>query len=443
MTDINFDEIIITGFDSIERRDNLMSYFVSKSKEAKRYYDRQYFFDSCLVTMKKYETQVKEKYYDKKAELETNIRNRKENNNLEDVSKIENEIRELSISNSSIEIKDIIPYHSGPLTGKHIVRIKKNIYSAFYKECPNECMEMAIRESKECLPDEVLQEMPNTFTENADNLSETQQTESEKYKKSITISKIATAEDVEQYPGLEIGQKFELPLPLPKDRDELFEQFEKLYAQRYFEAEQVWFYDKYGRNACREIVEDALKQNKTFIQKAKSLSVGIAFDNKKQDDHYEFLRLKHGYYTNENRPFIGDVYYYYNPNAIYVYATYFLYKEWLESELNKLKNPFKIDYLELKKDLENIEEIESTDEITFNRAMNEFEPNNKFIIWKDGNNARRFTKLFFNNDRLIFNKYFRIMNSKKKLIKMRTNHVGDITNAPTNLKEILERWQKK
>ena len=65
MTDINFDEIIITGFDSIEMRNNLMSYFVSKSREAIGYYDPQYFFDSCLVTMKKYETQVKEKYYAK------------------------------------------------------------------------------------------------------------------------------------------------------------------------------------------------------------------------------------------------------------------------------------------------------------------------------------------------------------------------------------------
>ena len=66
MNDIDFDKIIITGFAGYTGYDrkNLMSYFVSEFKEGERshFFDPQFFFDSCLVTMKKYDLFITPSY---------------------------------------------------------------------------------------------------------------------------------------------------------------------------------------------------------------------------------------------------------------------------------------------------------------------------------------------------------------------------------------------
>ncbi len=268
---------------------------------------------------------------------------------------------------------------------------------------------------------------------------------SEKYQESISTIKIATKEDVELNPLLKLGKEF-IEHPAPQNKKEAIERFQKHNAQRVFESLQLGYYEKYGKLIIRTI-NDELKDLNSFINTAEN-----EFSTKKAneeingntrhpyDKHLEYLRLKYGYY--EKRKYIG-YYTFYTSSAVEVYARYFLYKDWLKAELQKLENPFKIDYTELMNELEKIGAIETTDANNFNKAMNGFESNDVFIIWNDGSNARRFTKAFFYNERNVFNKYFRIRNNKKEEIKMRTNHVGEISNAPSDLKVILEKWQKK
>ncbi len=181
-------------------------------------------------------------------------------------------------------------------------------------------------------------------------------TESEKYEQSIRVKRKATKEDAERL-GCKIGDEYSI-IPEAQNRDELFEQFEKLHAQRYFETLQKLFNEKYGK-PTEKIIKDELAAINNFIEKANQLSTTETFKNKwadpKESDLYEYSRLANDYYKNDNKPFFPHVFSYFNSNAVQVYAKYFLYKDWLLTKLNKIESVEKrelinkhfIDYLRL------------------------------------------------------------------------------------------------
>jgi hypothetical protein len=164
--------------------------------------------------------------------------------------------------------------------------------------------------------------------------------DSEKFEAQIRITKTATKEDVERLKeqgakDIKVGQKITY-LPEPTNKEELFERFEKLHAQRYFETLQDIFRDKYGVGNKR-IIENELTALNSFIGKANKLSTKETFQNKwvepQESDLHEYSRLSNDYYKNPNKKFYP--YGYFNSNAVQVYAQNFLYKEWLEKELVK------------------------------------------------------------------------------------------------------------
>ena len=166
--------------------------------------------------------------------------------------------------------------------------------------------------------------------------------ESEKYEQSIRVTKIATDEDIErfnQWQGntIKVGDKYSI-IPEPNNKEELFERFEKLHAQSYFERLQGIFIQKYGVGN-QKIIKDELSALNSFIEKANELSTTETFKNKwvdpKEADLYEYSRLANNYYKNPQLPFYPLSYF--NNNAIQVYAQYFLYKQWLEDKLVELK----------------------------------------------------------------------------------------------------------
>lgn len=168
---------------------------------------------------------------------------------------------------------------------------------------------------------------------------------SEKYEQTIRVTKIATKEDIErfnQWQGntLKVGDKYSI-IPEPNNKEELFERFEKLHAQRYFETLQDIFNQKYGEGN-EKIIKDELSALKGFIERANKLSTAETFKNKwvdpKEADLYEYSRLANNYYKNPQLPFYPLSYF--NNNAVLVYAKYFLYKQWLEDKLDELKKKF-------------------------------------------------------------------------------------------------------
>ncbi|GAB5400137.1 MAG: hypothetical protein Aureis2KO_17220 [Aureisphaera sp.] len=165
---------------------------------------------------------------------------------------------------------------------------------------------------------------------------------SDEYEASIRVTKKATQEDAERL-NIEPGAEYTI-IPEPKNKTELFERFKKLNAQRLFEARQRLFEKKYG-NASKKVIEDELYQINHFISEANRLSTTKSFENKYVDDAYqrnlhEYSRLTNGYYENPNKPF--SAFGYYNNNAPLIYGEYVLFKEWLESELNKYKSKTKL-----------------------------------------------------------------------------------------------------
>ncbi|MCE3076735.1 hypothetical protein [Chryseobacterium gwangjuense] len=162
--------------------------------------------------------------------------------------------------------------------------------------------------------------------------------ESDKYEQSIRVERIATKEDELRNPILIEGTKFS-EIPIPKDKQNLIERFEKLYAQRWFEVMQKHFLEKKCKGLSNEIFyEQEIEELETFISKTRTLNIFDAIDKNIQSSYYEFLRLENNYY-NSNLKYQNDfeVFDYFNHDSDYVYAKYFLYKKWLESSLSELQ----------------------------------------------------------------------------------------------------------
>lgn len=155
---------------------------------------------------------------------------------------------------------------------------------------------------------------------------------SEEYELSIRIFKKATKEDAKCL-NIEINDEFSI-IPEPKDKEQLLERFEKLHTQRYFEALQRSFTEKYGEGNAKTI-KDELSEIQTFIDKANKLSTTETFKNNNHSESHEFSRLANGYYKNPNLVF--HPYSFFNNEAVSIYAKYFLYKKWLEEKLNITK----------------------------------------------------------------------------------------------------------
>lgn len=162
-------------------------------------------------------------------------------------------------------------------------------------------------------------------------------TDSLKYEKSIRVIKKATKENAELI-GIKIGEKYSM-IPDPKNKNELFERFEKLHAQRYFETLQRLFFKKYG-DGNEKIFTDELNELNIFITKTESLSTTETFKNKFASSSslgnlHEYSRLENSFY--KNKDFVNSVYSFFNSNAAEVYGRYFLYKEWLDEQLKHIK----------------------------------------------------------------------------------------------------------
>lgn len=202
-------------------------------------------------------------------------------------------------------------------------------------------------------------------------------TESEKYEQSIRVTKIATEEDIERFSqwqgnALKVGDEYSI-IPEPINKEELFERFEKLNAQCYFETLQGIYIQKYGEGN-KKIIKDELSALNSFIEKSNELSTTETFKNKwvdpKEADLYEYSRLANNYYKNPKLPFSPISYF--NNNAVQVYARYFLYKNWLEDKLNMFNKVLSPQTSEAKnqRNITNIEkthsEIESSENLLYN-----------------------------------------------------------------------------
>ncbi|HFK5582661.1 TPA: hypothetical protein ACG0AV_002599 [Elizabethkingia anophelis] len=159
-----------------------------------------------------------------------------------------------------------------------------------------------------------------------------------KYEKSIRIEKRITKDDAQIF-GLEEGCLISI-IPDPENKSQLIERFEKLYAQSWFETLQDHFIKRKSRCIIHErLFVEELKALDDFIEKTKEISLIEAIEKNIQSDYHEYLRLEANYYKEANLKFTPNYYDfdYYNPNSEVIYAKYFLYREWLKSELEKYK----------------------------------------------------------------------------------------------------------
>ena len=178
---------------------------------------------------------------------------------------------------------------------------------------------------------------------------------SEKYEKSIRKIEIVTAEKSESIiiggkKAFKEGEEFSF-IPPAKNRNELIERFKNYFAQRKFEKLIDDFEKKFG-TISEAFLRSELDEIQKFTKEAGKISLTKAFENNDlqnslDTDMCEYLRLNNDYYENPNKPIskLNSYFYndYFNNNAASIYGKYFLYKEWLENELNEInikKNNF-------------------------------------------------------------------------------------------------------
>jgi len=168
---------------------------------------------------------------------------------------------------------------------------------------------------------------------------------SQEYRKSIETIEIVTAERaaqlLEQNPNCHsvndlIGQKL-LTIPLPKNYDELWEQFTKYYSQRICESLERWFLRRYGVDNLRA-VQDELDHIYQFIATANEISLKDSFDlsilSSRDREEHEYSRLMNGFYKNKAlHNFDPLVHFFFNDMSLEVYGKYVLFKEWLERKI--------------------------------------------------------------------------------------------------------------
>lgn len=465
----NFCELILSGFCDPMTHNNLKSFFIWEFKKAKRdhFYDSRSFFEGCLTESNKLLNKIEEKYYDKKADLETIVRLRKGKNILEDCKEIEKEIEELGINNCSINVSDYITHYSGFLFGNDIIRIKKSIYSAYFELSVSECLELAVNESKEYLPNEILQELEYKLKNEVDeedskiNFMQTDQNEvldeSYRYKMSITITKIASAEDVERHPGCEVGKKFSFIKPV-ETKDEVIERMKKYTAIPHFEDLKGDFKKKFGEGNERTI-KDVLKKLQAEIEKADSISTEVTFANypiarntdKNMVLFYEYSRLKNGYYDDVKEYRSGyydekqkseilphQVEEFYTPiYSALAYAKYFLYKEWLEDRLNNdLHN-----YESLSRILKSAKTTVSPEVLKSIIEKGELPQKTHKVLWGGtGNQAHDFKDSFW-NDAKVFNQcfYLKKNNVDRKLLPRDRDKNGMKSDIYSKLQELKKK----
>lgn len=180
--------------------------------------------------------------------------------------------------------------------------------------------------------------------------------DSEKYVQSIQVSHKAIKEDAEIL-GCEIGTII-YTTPEPTNREDMFERLHKSHGQRVFESQKRIF----SQNPINErTISDKLKELNEFIEDAESLSTSdtlcdpVRIHNIKKvilkrkpelmssngviNFEYiykliEYSRLKYGYYDSKELTY--NYISFFGSNAALIYGKYFLFIDWLQSELNRL-----------------------------------------------------------------------------------------------------------
>lgn len=501
MNDIDFQEIILSGYADPISKNNLKSYFVSEFKKAERdnFFDAKLFFSGCLIVMKIIENSLEEKTFEQKQLLEERrllynklieLKNednldsfKKELKNLDFLNTLDKcnvGINASSIFNCSISLDSLSNKYSGNLRGVEFIQLKRNIYSAFYEVSPEECMESVKKDQIEHMPeeiaqyfknsfDEIFQKHSNTYKENLErsdeiiNLFESDSQislEVRKYLARLSVRKIATKEDAELYDVRE-SEEFSI-IPMAESKKEVFERMINLYAKEQFQSIETEFNSKYGEGTER-IINDELDVIFKEIAEADTISTTITFDQNlcipdleySRALKYEYSRLENGFY--KNKPYrkrsysdedkieilpqqVND---FFTPTyTAKAYARYFLYKKWLESKRDKFQVPdTKYDYELL---VDGLKQYFKTS-VPNLRSIVDYKKtrNGAKVDWNGkASDAWWFGHLIWKDDftESYFNKCFKMKNYERDL--KRSDMPGNLMNSKNKLKTILENILK-
>lgn len=262
-------------------------------------------------------------------------------------------------------------------------------------------------------------------------------TKSKEYEQSISIKKKATKEDCERLNlynlGIKEGDEF-IELPEPKNKDELFEQFKNIYAQRICESLQRCFKKKYGK-PTKKIIKDELAEINYFIEKANKLSTVKTFENElvaaSEDSLHEYSRLKNYFYKKDSKPFNPSVHIYYNSNAALVYGKYFLFKNWLEHELEKTSSNQKEKKQEPEQEEETFKFENNFDNVDYKEVYNHFKTGLLKTKKLEEGELQNFLIAAFQNKIVPKNKFkLKNIESKDKVMKVFYQYYKDVAAKP-------------
>lgn len=137
--------------------------------------------------------------------------------------------------------------------------------------------------------------------------------------------------------GINIGDPYTI-LPPPTTKEEAFERLENITAPTYFLSCARVFKRLYPINL--RTLTDELKELNKFIEEAEKISVKEAFEAAKMNlgnaEKFEYLRWKYDYYKNDKKEFTSFQNFY-SSALITAYGKYFLYKNWIEEQIELLK----------------------------------------------------------------------------------------------------------
>jgi hypothetical protein len=188
--------------------------------------------------------------------------------------------------------------------------------------------------------------------------------EHEDYVKSITYKFIVDEEYLEkhQHPfqSEKIGEEGTTKKK-PTTKDEAFEYFEKYSVTFTF----LHFVDEFNKKYSINIrtLNDELKTINEFITSTESIKIDEAINqynpkfNSYTLEQKEYVKLIAEHYENQIFGTNDSIDYFFDNWASFVKARYFLFKEWLESEISKIENPVNTIYRIKDKDEKVIETI--------------------------------------------------------------------------------------